>query len=633
MDMRKIIVLAAIVVLAALPAMAQNISYVLSSVSEPVRKNAHVITRYENQVFEVTDLERATINVHRVVTVINSKGKDHLVFATHTNKFVSLDDVDIRVFDAFGKQVNKYRKKDMSTVASGEGLIEDGYVTYFEVPITGYPVTIETKYELKLRGTLGYPTYRILTPGKGVEISSYTAKVPKNFDLRYKEKNISLKPEISEDAKSKIYKWTVSNLAPVEDEEGASNDEYRFPSIQIAPNKFSQYGYTGDISTWKNFGEWIGNLYKGLDELPETRKIFFRDMVKNAKDDRGKIRTIYQYMQKNFRYVSIQLGIGGLKPFAADFTDSKKYGDCKGLSNYMKAALKAVGIPSHVAIINAEYDAEPVAADFPINDFNHVILCVPQQKDTVWLECTSNTAEFGVLGTFTENRNALLITDNGGVLVPTPKSQSKDNLFIATTRIALQEDGSGKSQSEIRSCGEFKAYFDRIMARKKDDQKESLVFGLGFKQPDEFAVNKKESSELHTTAIEMNYEKVPEFVAGNKMFISPRLYKLWVGKLPKAENRKLDYYFHNPFEQTDTTIIQLPAGYTIDALPKAKELSCPYLTYSTKYWFDEEKKAVYSTAQLSLKQHKIPAKNYAEVKKLYDEILLDDAQRIVIKKL
>jgi transglutaminase-like putative cysteine protease len=633
MYMKKNLVIV-IAMLAAMPAIAQNISYVLSSVSEPVKKNAHVITRYENQAFEVTDLDRATINVHRVVTIVDARGKREQYFVAHSSKYRSLDDVEIKVYDASGKLFNKYRKKDMSTVASGEGLIEDGFVTYFEIPIPGYPVTIETKYEIKFRGTLNYPTFYILNAGEGVEIASYTAKVPRDLDLRYKENNINLKPEITEDTKSKTktYKWTVNNLSPVQDEEGAVSSEDRFPSIQIAPNKFSQYSFEGDISSWKSFGQWIRDLYKGLDELPEERKSFYRALVKNASSDEEKIRIIYRYMQKNFRYVSIQLGVGGLRPFSAEFTDSKKYGDCKGLSNYMKAALKAVGIPSHVAIINAGYDDKPVDPSFPMNDFNHVILCVPRQQDSIWLECTSNTADFGVLGTFTENRNALLITDDGGVLVPTPRSNSKENLFMATTTVSLQEDGSGTSKTTIRSAGDYRESLDALLTEKKDDQKEYLVHQLGFKQPDVFELTKRESTGMHTTSLEMSIEKVPEFVAGNKMFINPRLYKIWSAKLPKAENRKLDFYFPIPFEKTDTTILQLPQGYTMDALPKDKALSCPYATYTTKYWFNEEQKAIYSTTQLVLKQHTIPAVDYAEVKKFFDDILLDDAQRVVIKK-
>jgi len=630
--MKKKLLLAASLLLVAAPAFVQNISYVLSTISEPLRKNAHIVTRYENSFFEVADLNEASLKIHRVVTMLDADGKDALHFAQYTSRYVSLADAEIKVYNDAGKQIGRYRKKDMATQASGEGLIEDGYYTYFSVPASNFPVTVEYKYELKFRGTLTYPSFYVLSPGVGLEIASFIAKVPKDLDLRYKEQNISLKPEVTEEGKYKIYKWTVSNLSPIENEEGAVSAESRFPAIRLAPNRFAYYGYTGDCSSWKSFGEWIGNLYKGLDELPEARKNFFRDLVKDIPDETQKIKAIYQYMQKNFRYVSIQLGIGGLKPFSAEFTDNKKYGDCKALSNYMKAALKAVGIKSYVAIINAEYNKAPVDPDFPANQFNHVILCVPQGKDTIWLECTSNTAAFGKLGTFTENRNALLITEEGGVLVPTPSSKPEDNIFALHTTVTLKADGQGEAKALVSTKGRYREMMDYMITEKKDDQKEFIVHGIGFKQPDYFNMSKLSTDDLHTTAIDLSFEKVPEFIAGNKLFISLRMYKFWDRKLPKADNRKLDYFFRNPLIQTDTTVFKLPEGYTIEALPKEKELSCPHATYSTQYWFNESERAVYSTAKLVLQRHRIPAADYAAVKKFFDDIMLDEAQRIVVKK-
>ncbi len=75
------------------------------------------------------------------------------------------------------------------------------------------------------------------------------------------------------------------------------------------------------------------------------------------------------------------------------------------------------------------------------------------EKDSVWLECTSKTADFGVLGSFTENRNALLITENGGVLVPTPMSRASENVIRAYTTVDLKDDGSGKTNTVF--CGKW----------------------------------------------------------------------------------------------------------------------------------------------------------------------------------
>jgi Transglutaminase-like enzymes, putative cysteine proteases len=625
-----LLLIAAAFISVALPA--QIASYDLASVPEVVKKNADVIKRYGNMVFEVSDIDKATLNVHEIVTVQNEKGRDALAFYQYSSKTLLLDDVELKVYDASGKLLNKYRKKDMYTRATGEGLVEDGFVTHYSVSAGSYPITVETKYQVKFKGLLAYPAWFISRPGTGVENSSFTVKVPKDLDLRYKEKNIQLPPQVAEEGAYKIYKWQVSNLPPVADEEGAVKYRSRYPSIQIAPNRFSYYNRPGSLDSWNSFGQWMAALYKGQDELPAERQAFFQEMVKDAPSDREKVKRIYQYLQKNFRYVSIQLGIGGFKPFSADFTDKKKYGDCKGLSNYMKAALKAVGINSHVAIINSDYNSEPVEPDFPIDVFDHVILCVPQPKDSIWLECTSNTADFGVLGSFTENRRALLVTDNGGVLVPTPSSKAANNTQHATTTVQLEEDGSGLINTTFRTTGRYREIMDYVVNEKKEDQKEFIVFGIGFKQPDDFEFAKQESGSVYTSGLKMAMEKVPEFTAGNKMFLAPRLYKIWGSKLPKAENRKLDYYFRNPFIEVDTTIFKLPEGVTPDALPKEKSLQCAFASYNTKYWFNEAEKAVYSTATLELRQHKIPAAQYAEVKQFFDEVLMDDGQRIVVVK-
>lgn len=607
---------------------AQTVSYDLSSIPDSVKKDASVVTQYDLQRVIVEEQEKATYTRKRIFSVLSEQGKEALMVYVYSTKYVNLDDLELKVYDKTGKQISKYKKKDLMMEATGEGLVEDGAYYYVSVPAPSYPVTLELDYVIKFKGTLNLPSFQILRPGESIVSSLFEAIIPMELGLRYRPKNISIQPTIRDLGKSKSFSWVVKNLPPFEYEEGAVIYGDRYPSVDIALNKFSQYGYQGDLSSWNQFGQWIGGLYKGLDALPEERVQFFRDLVKNAGSDREKASILYKYMQENFRYVSIQLGIGGLKPFSATFTDEKKYGDCKGLSNYMKAALASVGIRSHVAIINAEYNALPVEPSFPANDFNHVILCIPQSKDSIWLECTSSTAAFGELGTFTENRNALLVTENGGVLVPTPKSKAEANSFLIHNTIDLSADASGMIESNFHSTGAFKEMIDYILKEKKDDQKESIVFTLGFKQPDDFLMAK----EKEKVNLKLQFEKIPEFTAGNKIFLATHPYKLWTRVMPKNDNRKLDYYFQNPFIHRDTTQIKLPDGFLVDALPKPREFNNAYAAYRSNYWFDEASKTIHSVVELKLLQHRIPASDFKLVKQFFEEVLKEEKQRIVVKK-
>jgi hypothetical protein len=601
------------------------------AISDSMLKNAATVIYVNDMNVNVESAEKTDIKVHQQYSVLNDEGKKDLLFQEYSNKYRLLDYVEIKVYDAKGKQVGKYKKNDMRTSGYGDGLVDDGFVTYFVIPATSYPVTVDINYEQRLKGSLNIPSFRFIESKQAVLEASYTASIPSGMNLRYRCNNIDLTPVVNDNGKQKTYSWTIKNMAALDDEDQTVDDQDKFPYISVVADQFSYYGHTGDLSSWKSFGSWLNDLYNGLDEIPADRQAYFQNLVKDVPDEKEKIRRLYQYLQENFRYVSIQMGIGGYQPFSAAFTDKNKYGDCKGLSNYMKAILKSVGIKSYIGIINAEYNAVAVDPSFPCNKFNHAILCVPQKKDSIWLECTSSTIEFGTLSTFTENRYALLITENGGVLVPTPVSKSDFNTICTSTEVIMDNDLSGKGQTLISAKGSYHNIITEILKEKRDEQKDYIINGLGFKQPDDFEITSNSSSN-NTVQLKLEVSKIPEFNAGNKYFVKPRLNKIWTSRMPSAEKRKMDYFFQFPFEKTDTTVIRLPKGFALEVLPSEKNIKSNYSSYTSKCWYNKEQNSVYTVTKLILLKHRIPASDYASVKSFFDEVLQDDAQRIVINK-
>src|ERR1044072_4425723 len=135
--------------------------YALSSMPDIVKKDADIIKRYENIGFEVKDIDRSSYTVHQIVTVMNEKGKKALHFAEYTDKYRILEDAEVKVFDALGRHVNRYKQKDMLPQASFSGLIDDGKVTSVSFSSATYPVTYELKYTVRFKGNLMFPNYDI----------------------------------------------------------------------------------------------------------------------------------------------------------------------------------------------------------------------------------------------------------------------------------------------------------------------------------------------------------------------------------------------------------------------------------------------------------------------------------------
>ena len=265
--------------------------YSLANVPETIKAKANVITHLHNVDLKVEDIDKATLSVHKIFTVINGDGRNALVFNEYTSKYVSLDDAEIKVYDLNGKQTARYKKKDMRTVATGEGLIEDGYVTYYDISPGSYPITVEIKYDRKFKSTLNIPDFRFIHAKEAVVESNYTATVPADIPLRYKPEHTSVQPVVTENGKYKTYKWTVKNQPPIEYEEGSASGSDKYPHVKIVSEKFSHYGLQGELSSWKSFGSWIKDLYQGLDVLPADREQFFVSLVQNSGTEKRKNKT------------------------------------------------------------------------------------------------------------------------------------------------------------------------------------------------------------------------------------------------------------------------------------------------------------------------------------------------------
>ena len=80
---------------------------------------------------------------------------------------------------------------------------------------------------------------------------------------------------------------------------------------------------------------------------------------------KDKARAILEYIQDNFRYVSMSLGPYSLEPHPTDQVFKNKYGDCKDLSLLCVAMLKVAGIDAHIALFRDEFSITDPRHDHP----------------------------------------------------------------------------------------------------------------------------------------------------------------------------------------------------------------------------------------------------------------------------
>jgi hypothetical protein len=610
--------------------------YKASGIPDSLKEDANSIIRYSSDEIRIKGPGKAVIKHHSLLTILNEKGdKEAVIIYSYNKKFDSYSFIDVHIYDETGKMIKKYHKSDMydGAASSDETLVSDDRFYGLKHTVSKYPETVEIDYEEDLNSYIDLPVWYIQEkPEQSVQEEHYKIICEPALGLKYKSRNISLTPVKGSDGTADSYTWQITNLKAIKKEE--EGKAWRvLPNVAFTTTLFNCYGYPGDISSWQNFGKWIQGLNNDMCTLGAPRIAEIRKMTDTIKTDKEKVKFLYKYMQQSMRYVGIQLGIGGYKPFPATFVDEKKYGDCKALSNYMRALLKAVDIPSYYALIRAGENEEPADFNFPHNNFNHAILCVPLKNDTTWLECTSSTQPFGVLGAFTENRNALIITEDGGKLINTPKSTPQENQFNSEVHIELQPDGGAKAKVKVLSTGGYRDMFIGMSSQKTDEQKEFLIRYFNIKQPTSFDFKTSpDKQEINQLDIDLEYDKFCDVLAGDKQFYRPRIFDLWGMTVPITEKRQSDFYFGHPMQKSCVTTIDLPAGFEVETLPANASLKFTYGNYDINYVYNKDKNQVVSTAKFVLNNQVIPAAKYTEMQQYMDGIAKAQNKKLVIRK-
>ena len=603
------------------------------AIPEELKKDANAVFRLDEGLLEVNSTSDYTMTFHQVVTVLNEQGAHYLHHRLRFDKFYKVEYVNITVFNALGLPTKKYDKKDFEVEAAYDGisLVTDDKVMKLFTPVSGYPCTIEVQYKVHAIGYIDLPNWYMDVNNASTEFFRYQVTVPVDLDIRHRTLNLNITPQVEVLGKLKKYMWEAKNVSAKKQEPNSYEPARYLPQVEVAPNAFEYDGYAGSFKTWKDFGLWTYKLYEEKNPFNAQRISEIQSLVPASGSKEEKISALYQYLQHNMRYVSIQLGIGGFKPFAAKFVDEKRYGDCKALTNYMRYLLQTVGIKSYPALINAGNNKIPADPQFPADPFNHVILCIPGEKDTTWLECTSNNNKAGELGSFTENKRALLLTEEGGVLVNTPKSFYRNNGVASYSEVTINEEGGAQITTRIKSKGEAASYFHYVHQLKEDEQREMLVDYLACKHPDELTVSASDEKDPVSLQVNRLYEKLYNFKAGSKFFFPSCIGKMGTEKL-KATNRETDFVFAYPYEKTDTTIYHLPTGFTLETVPAGKEITTEHGTYKRSFSYDKSTNNLVAVSYLALKAHAVPPAGYLPVVRFFKEVAEAEEENIILVK-
>lgn len=623
------------IIFACFPALNAQEYYVASTISPELIKNANAVIRLQATTINIKSVSSATYSMRQIVTILNKEGLYHSVYYGSEDKFTKLHFEKLTIYDKTGKKVKSFGSSHLEPYNPyTNNIYDDNYYYYLDPEYMIYPFTVEITYSFDFNGILSLPSwYYYDSYNTSIEKSLFSVYTAPDYKLRYRQQKIKDDVKPITDNSNIMYRWEANNLPALLSEPASTGLAIFSPAVFFSPSDFEIQGIKGNCETWESFGSFRTTLLKGRDLLEGPINDSIRILADKTEDTTEIVRRIYKYMQNKTRYVSVQEGIGGWQPILAQSVDRTQYGDCKGLTNYTKALLNIAGIKSIYTVVRAGKYEDDIKTDFPSNQTNHAILCVPRGADTIWLECTSQKSPFNYLGSFTDDRHVLLITENGGKLVRTPRYTSDQNSQFRKAIVTL--DLLGNATASVSTKYNY-YYFDENIALiylDQEDIKKRITNSIdipGFTLVDFFVKQKDPDKPALNEDISLKMTKYAT-VMGDRMLIPLNLMNRWERLPSNIADRKMDIEFKRDRSEADTITYKIPAGYSVASVPKPVEYTSPFGYYRADVIVNGNELTY--IRQMKYNKCSFPASQYPQLLEFNKSIATADNTKIALKKL
>jgi hypothetical protein len=604
-------------------------AYLFDSIPDNLKRGAAAVVRSHQSLFTLRKPGNAVHHEKKVITLLNEDADHFRTIDVVYNEFSKVNFLRGVVYDEKGeivKTLGIFDILDRSAVMGGV-FYSDYRVKSLYFPKYKYPYTIEFEYEEELYSLINYPEWKFQElPDVSVERSGIQIIVPRGMIFRYFTEMVRNQVDSVVQKDVTIYTWQEENIQARARKQYTYKEIQKLPSMYSAPMDFEYGGYRGSMNSWKSFGEWSYSLIQGRDVLTEEQKRKVSDIVSTAKDEREKVKLIYQYMQSTTRYVLISLGIGGFQPAEASAVGRNGFGDCKALVNYTKSLLLAAGINSfYTLVMSGPGEGDQIRRDFVINHFNHVILCVPLQKDTVWLECTNQRMPFNYLAQ-TDDRYALLITPEGGKLIKTPAFGKRDNVFRRTGSVSLNNFGKSSARlSDYYSGVDFFSAGGQFGMASEDELKRDLNSSLRFPDINVTSAKFSENISEKPSAVFSYEASINDFakLSGRMMTFNPSIdNEEYLQDMPM--NLKVHYYRTS----YDSIAYNLPLGYKVEFKPADVNLESEFGKF--RYQLETKTDKIIYRRYFEINKGTIPVEKFEAFRSFINTIAKTDRQRIIL---
>jgi transglutaminase-like putative cysteine protease len=328
-------------------------------------------------------------------------------------------------------------------------------------------------------------------------------------------------------------------------------------------------------------------------------------------DELAVIRAVHAFVVTNTRYVGLEIGIHGYKPYRVDQVLERRFGDCKDKASLTHSLLRVLGIDSRIVLLRMKRLGEIPEAPASLAVFNHAILNVP--KHELWLDGTATYSGTSDLPGEDRGANVLVVSPDGEPWFgKIPDARPEENVVENRVDTVIAADGSASVRGISRIAGVDAPRYRRAYQAERDREAAfEHSFGSTFPGLQVKEVALSDLGRLEDP-IDLSYAlHVPRFAGreGERLQFQPfGTIASYAEAWTPLSGRKHDLVIGEPQESRFTFRHVLPPGWAPESLPPPLRLDGPYAAAEVAFRMDGG--TIVAEGKVVLKRGRVKAADY-----------------------
>lgn len=431
----------------------------------------------------------------------------------------------------------------------------------------------------------------------------------------------------------------LPNLEHTRTEEGGARID-RFVADDVAairtePNmpgwtEIAPYLHVSTYETWEDVGRWYWGLIQDQLYADENLKRVVAELVQGKDDLRERVVAIHDWVMANTRYVGLEFGIHGYKPYRVPQIVSRGFGDCKDKASLLYTMFREAGIDAHVVLVRTRRNGNIHDLPASLAVFDHAIAYVPGLD--LYIDGTAEHSGISELPQGDQGVTVLHVWPEGSELRRTPVLPPEQNRHERRLEVRLARDGSAnvRAREIIRggSAPSYRATFQAEGTRRErfERQLRNVFPGLRL-ESQRFG----DLDDLEAPVTVEYVAEVPQLAQrdGEVLRVPPSVLGDLTRSFARAPRRRYPLDLGGTSQYIEERVLRLPAGTRLRDAPDGGTAESPF--GRVRMTVESQGRQITVRTELELRRDRVEPNEYGAFREWVEQADQLLRQRVIIE--